>query len=186
MPRRVLPLPPGPVSVSRQPRPSRRRACASSSSLPMKLVSGLGRLSEPPARTPLGGGPRTACPVEASDIGDQPRGAHRAQDPVLLGPARTAYSAAPERGWDSGQVSPQIATNTMVTLAPGQSSRPAHAAVDGHRGLQLRLRASLIAAQTRSGVVGMSMWRTPSWLTVAGVSLVSSSKLGSSVAVIAA
>ena len=33
--------------------------------------------------------------------------------------------------------------------------------VDGHRGLHRRLRASLIAAQTRSGVVGMSMWRTP-------------------------
>ena len=72
----------------------------------------------------------------------------------------------------------------------------------------------MIAAHTRPGVVGMSMWRTPRWLTASmtafctagvapivpaspmpltpsgltgvGVSLVSSSKLGSSAAVMMA
>src|SRR6202049_1103647 len=85
------------------------------------------------------------------------------------------------------------------------------AAVDRHGDLHWLSLASLIAVQTRIGVVGMSMWRTPRWLTasmtalcmagvapivpaspiplapsgltVAGVSLTSSSKLGSSAAV---
>src|SRR5215470_16593717 len=91
------------------------------------------------------------------------------------------------------------------------------AAVDSHCDLHRSLpfsAAALIAAQTLAGVSGMSMWRTPRWLTasmtefctagvapivpaspmpltpsglmVAGVSLVSSSKLGSSVAVMMA
>ena len=88
------------------------------------------------------------------------------------------------------------------------------AAVDGYGHLHWLFLASLIAAHTRDGVVGMSMWRTPRWLTAsitalcmagaapmvpaspiplapsglmaAGVSLTSSSKLGSSAAVMAA
>src|SRR6266536_3178359 len=88
------------------------------------------------------------------------------------------------------------------------------AAVHGHGDLHWLPLASLIAAQTRSGVAGMSMWRTPRWLTASmtafcaagaapivpaspiplapsglmpvGVSLASSSKLGSSAAVIVA
>src|ERR1035438_9315900 len=87
-------------------------------------------------------------------------------------------------------------------------------AIDCHAELHWLALASLIAAQTRAGVVGMSMWRTPRWLTasmtalcmagvapivpaspiplapsglmVAGVSLTSSSKLGSSAAVMVA
>src|ERR1022692_1822102 len=85
------------------------------------------------------------------------------------------------------------------------------ASVHGHRDLHRLSLASLIAAQTLAGVAGMSIWRTPRWLTasmtefcvaggapivpaspmplapsgltVAGVSLASSSKLGSSAAV---
>src|SRR6266571_3561958 len=85
------------------------------------------------------------------------------------------------------------------------------AAVHRHRDLHRLSLASLIAAQTLAGVSGMSMWRMPRWLTasmtefcvagvapivpaspmpfapsglmMAGVSLLSSSKLGSSAAV---
>src|SRR5712691_5803697 len=87
------------------------------------------------------------------------------------------------------------------------------AAVDGHADLHWLSLASLIAAQTLAGVVGMSMCLTPRWLTAsmtafcmagaapmvpaspiplapsglaAGVSLASSSKLGSSAAVMKA
>jgi hypothetical protein len=51
--RRVLPTPPGPVSVSRGLQPSRRRSSAKSRSRPMKLVSWYGRLW--PGRCGAGG-----------------------------------------------------------------------------------------------------------------------------------
>ena len=99
---------------------------------------------------------------------------------AMMNPRVTALlrSPRPEREWHSGEletammlaVRPKLVR--LFRLAGGsprrdrprrpQASRPADLARADQRAAELASRAELIARQTRSGVTGMSRWRTPS------------------------
>ena len=113
--------------------------------------------SSPSAR-PSTVGPRAPSACAASTVHDFDRLPVQ-QD--RAGPAGAGVAADVGRG-EAGHVAQEVHEQRAVR-APRLSTC---AAVDGHGRPSLGSPlASLIAVQTRSGVVGMSMCRTPRWLT---------------------